>query len=69
MTANGQSTEHRHSAIVTSHAAIPGLSYEAIGAQFGVSSSCVSQIISGTEGVDGRFSDRPDRSQSRRLSC
>jgi hypothetical protein len=43
---NWQSTEDRHSAIIALAEARPGLGYEAIGAQFGVSGSCVSQTIS-----------------------
>jgi len=41
---NWQSTEDRHSAIIALAEARPGLGYEAIGAQFGVSGSCVSTI-------------------------
>jgi predicted transcriptional regulator len=50
MTANTQSIEDRHEAIIALARARPELSCKAIGAQFGVSGSCVSQIISGKRG-------------------
>jgi hypothetical protein len=50
MTANRQSIEDRHEAIIALAQARPELSCKAIGAQFGVSGSCVSQIISGKRG-------------------
>jgi predicted transcriptional regulator len=50
MTANRQSIGDRHDAIIALAQARPELSFKAIGAQFGVSGSCVSQIISGKRG-------------------
>lgn len=50
MTANRQSTEDRHAAIIAVAQARPELSNKAIAAQFGVSGSCVSQIITGKRG-------------------
>jgi hypothetical protein len=50
MTANRQWTEDRHAAIIALAQARPELSYKAIGAHFGVSSSSVSQIITGKRG-------------------
>jgi hypothetical protein len=50
MTANRQSTEDRHSSIIALAQARPELSYKAIGAHFGVSGSCVGQIITGKRG-------------------
>jgi hypothetical protein len=50
MSANRQLTEDRHSSIIALAQARPELSYKAIGAQFGVSGSCVGQIITGKRG-------------------
>jgi hypothetical protein len=50
MSANRQSTEDRNSSIIALAQARPELSYKAIGAQFGVSGSCVGQIITGKRG-------------------
>jgi hypothetical protein len=50
MNHNRQPAVDRHSAIIALAQARPELSYKAIGIQFGVSGSCVGQIIAGKRG-------------------
>ena len=50
MTANKLSTTDRQAAIIAFAQTCPELSYRAIGAKFGVTGSCVAQIIAGKRG-------------------